>query len=120
MPGFYFSNVPKFKIRCSGVVDDIPSPLPAPVVAFVSGVAIQQAPEIMRTCVSVVKFWTTSKRKATTNSKNELFMPEKGIEDVGRFSKNLGDAVEILASEIEDYTLHDRGVSWTPIHHPTR
>ncbi|KAL2552267.1 hypothetical protein Fot_05886 [Forsythia ovata] len=47
MSGFYFSSVLKFKIRRSGVVDDIISPLSVPVAASVPRVVIQQPPEPM-------------------------------------------------------------------------
>ncbi|KAL2520052.1 hypothetical protein Fot_23975 [Forsythia ovata] len=47
MSGFYFSSVPKLKIRRGGVVDDIPHPPPVPYAASVPGVTILQTPETM-------------------------------------------------------------------------
>ncbi|KAL2520039.1 hypothetical protein Fot_23962 [Forsythia ovata] len=54
MSGFYFSSVPKLKIRRSGVVDDIlPSP-PVPSTASVLGVTILQTPETMVSSFSFI------------------------------------------------------------------
>ncbi|KAL2552700.1 hypothetical protein Fot_06319 [Forsythia ovata] len=47
MSGFYFSSIPKLKIRRRGEMDDIPPPLPVPSAASVPRVTVLQTPEIM-------------------------------------------------------------------------
>ncbi|KAL2559293.1 hypothetical protein Fot_04032 [Forsythia ovata] len=47
MSGFYFSSVPKLKIRRGGVVDNIFTLPPVPYATSVPGVAVPQAPETM-------------------------------------------------------------------------
>ncbi|KAL2553143.1 hypothetical protein Fot_06762 [Forsythia ovata] len=105
MPGFYFSSLPKLKIRRGGVVDDI-SPLP-PVSfsVFVPGIAVPQAPETMVSISffnplapemtsrkpsvpfpagpmsSSKNFRRSGKRKAAADSKEETSMPGKRIEN---------------------------------------
>ncbi|KAL2551805.1 hypothetical protein Fot_05424 [Forsythia ovata] len=46
MSGFYFSKVPKFKIRRGGVVEDISPPSLVPFAASDSGSTVLQVPEM--------------------------------------------------------------------------
>ncbi|KAL2521119.1 hypothetical protein Fot_25042 [Forsythia ovata] len=46
MSGFYFSKVPKFKIRRGGVVEDISPPLQVPSAASGPGSTVLQVPEM--------------------------------------------------------------------------
>ncbi|KAL2552389.1 hypothetical protein Fot_06008 [Forsythia ovata] len=59
MSGFYFSSVPKLKIRRGGVMDDIPPSPPVPSAASVPGITVVQTPETMR--------------KVGANSRKEVF-----------------------------------------------
>ncbi|KAL2549942.1 hypothetical protein Fot_11472 [Forsythia ovata] len=47
MSGFYFSSVPKLRIRRGGVVDDVSHPPSVPSVTPDPGVTVLQTPEIM-------------------------------------------------------------------------
>ncbi|KAL2514506.1 hypothetical protein Fot_28477 [Forsythia ovata] len=111
MSGFYFSGVPKLKIRRGGVVDDILHPPPVHSTASVSGVAIPQTPETMVSSSSFIPlapevtsgvtsvpfpagpmslskiFRRLGKRKAAADSKEESSMPRKGMDDVGDFRR---------------------------------
>ncbi|KAL2550923.1 hypothetical protein Fot_12453 [Forsythia ovata] len=97
MLGFYFSSVPKLKIRRGWVVNDISPPPPVPSAASVLGVTILQTPETMIDSSSFISpvpgvisgmssasFPTgpvpssensrqSSKRKAGANSRKEAF-----------------------------------------------
>ncbi|KAL2489520.1 hypothetical protein Fot_42812 [Forsythia ovata] len=47
MSGFYFSSVPKLKIKRGGILEDISHPPPVPSAASNPGVTVLQMPEIM-------------------------------------------------------------------------
>ncbi|KAL2456508.1 hypothetical protein Fot_56828 [Forsythia ovata] len=126
MSGFYFSSMPKFKIRRGGVVDDISSPLLAPKTKVSSSSFISLVPEVT-SGVPSIPFSTglvslskncgqPGKRKAATNSKDERFVLGKGMEFVEGFRRTVRGCRDPV-SEIEDRTLQDRGASRTPIPH---
>ncbi|KAL2552599.1 hypothetical protein Fot_06238 [Forsythia ovata] len=79
MSGFYFSSVPKLKIRRGGIVDDIPHSFSVPSAESVSGVAIPQASEMSSVPFSVgsvlpsESFRQSGKRKAGADSRKEAF-----------------------------------------------
>ncbi|KAL2520412.1 Uncharacterized protein Fot_24335 [Forsythia ovata] len=132
MSGFYFSSMPKFKIRCGGVVDDIPSLLPVPVAASVTGVVIQQppepmvssssfiplAPEVTSRMLSVLfsagpvssleNFGRPGKRKAAADNNRERFVPGMGMEGARGFQRT-GQGCRDAASETEDRAPDDWG-----------
>ncbi|KAL2501805.1 hypothetical protein Fot_35653 [Forsythia ovata] len=87
MSGFYFSSMPKFKIRRSGVVDDILLPPLVSIATSVPGVAVPSAPETMR--------------KAAADSKEETSMLEKGMENAGD-SQKIERGREDPSSKVED------------------
>ncbi|KAL2489758.1 hypothetical protein Fot_43050 [Forsythia ovata] len=119
MTGFYFSNVPKLKIRRGGVVDDILPPPPVLHAVFVPEIAISHAleavvsifssvplvPEITAGAPSVLlptgpvflseNFRRPVKRKAVVDSEGETTVPEKGMWDVGIF-RRLGEVGRII------------------------
>ncbi|KAL2550297.1 hypothetical protein Fot_11827 [Forsythia ovata] len=105
MSGFYFSSMPKPKIRRGEVVDDISHPSPVSSTAFISGIAVPQAPKTivssssfillapeMTSGVPSIPFSTgpvsssknvrqLGKKKVATDSKEEMSMPGKRMKD---------------------------------------
>ncbi|KAL2514534.1 hypothetical protein Fot_28505 [Forsythia ovata] len=132
--GFYFSSVPKLKIRHGGVVDDIPPPLSISSTVFVPEIVVPQAPETMVSSsssislalevtsevpsvpfpagpVSLLKnFRQSGKRKAAVDSKEEMSMPKKEMDDAGD-SQRTGQGREDPSSNVEDRVPQDRGAS---------
>ncbi|KAL2514493.1 hypothetical protein Fot_28464 [Forsythia ovata] len=136
--GFYFSSVPKLKIRLGGVVDDIPPPPLISSTVFVPEIVVPQAPETMVSSSSSISlamevtsgmpsipfsvgpvslsknFRQSGKRKAAADSKEETSMPEKGMDDAGDFQRT-GRGLEDPSSDVEDRVPQDRGASRTSI-----
>ncbi|KAL2545489.1 hypothetical protein Fot_14722 [Forsythia ovata] len=127
MSGFYFSSVPKLKIRRGGVVDDFSPPPLVTSAASVLGVAVPQMPKTMVSISSFIplapevtsdvpsvpfhaepvslskNFRRSGKRKVAADSKEEPSMPRKRMENVGIFRRT-GQGRENPSSEVEDRT----------------
>ncbi|KAL2538116.1 hypothetical protein Fot_19507 [Forsythia ovata] len=76
MTGFYFSNVPKLKIRRGGVVDDIPLPPPVSCVVSILGISVLQAHEAM-----TIRKEKGSRCPPGRDGRATTVMPEKDIDD---------------------------------------
>ncbi|KAL2549943.1 hypothetical protein Fot_11473 [Forsythia ovata] len=85
MSGFYFSSVPKLKIRRGGVVDDILPPPPVSFAAFVSGIAVRQAPETMVSSSSFIPLASeVTSGVPSVLFPGDLFFHRKSLDDHAR------------------------------------
>ncbi|KAL2553366.1 hypothetical protein Fot_06985 [Forsythia ovata] len=130
MTCFYFSSVPKLKIRRGGVVDDfIPLP-PVSSTTSILEIAVPQAPEAMvsispsvmlapkitaevpfvplfnRPASSSKNFRRSGKRKVVVDSKGETVVPGRGMDDAKDFGR-AGLGREHPSSRVEDRVPHD-------------
>ncbi|KAL2528691.1 hypothetical protein Fot_21292 [Forsythia ovata] len=123
MSGFYFFSLPQIKIRRGWVVDDILLPPPVSIAPSVPGVAFPSAPETMVSSSSFIPLASevtsrvpsflfpvgpvtssknlrqSDKRKAVAHSKEEMFMPGKGME-TWRILGRSGEAGRILLQRL--------------------
>ncbi|KAL2488297.1 hypothetical protein Fot_41589 [Forsythia ovata] len=111
----------QLKIRRGVVVDDIPLLPPVSCVAFVQGIAVMQAPEVIVNNSPSVSFPTgpasltenfrrSEKRKAVVGRQGEMIVPKRGMEDAEDPQK-ARRGPEDSSSGIKDRVLHDRGAS---------
>ncbi|KAL2538814.1 Uncharacterized protein Fot_20205 [Forsythia ovata] len=135
--------VPKLKIRRGGVVDDIFPSASGILCGICSGnyrpagtgdngeqlllYSVGAENDIRDAFRSVLfhagpvslskNFRRSGNRKVVVDSKEEMLMPRKGMEDAGD-SRRTRRGREDPSSEVEDRVLQDRGVSRTSIHLP--
>ncbi|KAL2518356.1 hypothetical protein Adt_14603 [Abeliophyllum distichum] len=143
MSGFHFSSVPKFKIRCSRVVDD--TSLTPPILRSVSALetTIRNVPKVMvdspfpvltvpeiSSGVSLVSspvgpvsssetLEQLGKRKAAMGGGYKMALPSRSTED-GKKSQNVRRDKESRSSEAEDRVPKDRATSQAPTFPPVR
>ncbi|KAL2520640.1 hypothetical protein Fot_24563 [Forsythia ovata] len=122
MIGFYFSNVPKLKIRYGGVVDDILLSTSGMMCGVCSG-DCRPAGTGGNGLSSVLlpyghvspteNFRRSGKRKAVIGSQGETVVPRRGIEDT-EDPRRARRGREDPSSRVKDCVLHDRmSTNWT-------